>query len=63
MSMYIYIRIYMYINTVAWFLCFYGISTFVGFLMPNPFFIQIISMSTHFNCQKHFDFRLFSLYK
>ena len=39
-----------------WLLGFYGISTFVGYLMPNPFPFQIIqfSMGTQFNCQKHF---------
>ena len=50
---------------------FYGISTFVGYLMPNPFLynktvlFQTIqfSMSTEFNCQKHFYFKLFSLVK
>ena len=41
--------------------------------MPNPFFIQInkqfffkqfsIGISTQFNCQKHFYFKLFSLVK
>ena len=49
---------------------FYGISAFVGYLTPIPFFIQIVlfqtiqfSMSTQFNCQKHFYFKLLSLVK
>ena len=35
---YIYIYIYMYIYDLVWFglVGFYGISTFVGYLMPNP---------------------------
>ena len=41
---------------------FYGISTFVGYLIPNPFlYKQIVSlltiqfsMSTQLNCEKHF---------
>ena len=49
------------------FVGFYGISTFVGYLTPNPFLckksvlFKIIqfSMSTQFNCQKHFYFKLF----
>ena len=42
------------------------ISTFVGYLMPNPFLCKSVlfqtnqfSMSTQFNCQKHFYFKLF----
>ena len=31
------------ISTLACLFGFYGISTFVGYLMPNPFFIQINS--------------------
>ena len=53
---------------VGWMFGFYGISTFVGYLTGNPFFMQIVlfqtiqfSMSTEFNCQKHFYFKLFSL--
>ena len=50
---------------------FYGISTFVGYLMLNPFLykqsvlFQAIhfSISTQFNCQKYFYFKLFSLVK
>ena len=50
---------------------FYGISNFVGYLTPNPFLykesvlFQTIrfSMSTQFNCQKQFYFKLFSLFK
>ena len=47
---------------VGWLFQFYGISTFVGYLMPNPFLnkqlvlFQIIhfSISTQFNCQNIF---------
>ena len=47
----------------------YGISTFVGYLMPNPFLykwtilFQTIqfNLSTQFNCQKHSYFKQFSL--
>ena len=50
---------------------FYDISTFVGYLMPNPFYTNkqlyfkqfILGISTQFNCQKHFYFKLFSLVK
>ena len=50
---------------------FFGISTFVGYLMPNPFsykytvLFQTIqfSISTQFNYQKHSYFKLFSLVK
>ena len=50
---------------------FFGISTFVGYLMPNPFLCKLsvlfktiqFSMSTQFNCQKYFYFKLFSLFK
>ena len=46
---------------------FYGISTFVGYLMPNPFLYKWtvlfqtiqVSISTQFNCPKHFYFKLF----
>ena len=45
---------------------FYGISTFVGYLTPNPFLCKSdlfktihFSMATQFNCQKHFYFKLF----
>ena len=56
---------------VGWLFGFYGISTFVGYLMPNPFLykwsvqFQAIqfSMSTQFNCHKHFHFKLFSWVK
>ena len=48
---------------------FYGISTFVGYLMPNPFLYKWtvlfqtnqFSMSIQFNCQKHFYSKLFGL--
>ena len=41
------------------FFWFYGISTFVGYLMPNEQFD--FNISTRFNCQKYFYFKLFSL--
>ena len=51
---------------VVWFLGFYGISTFVGYLTPNLFCkLSVVfktiqfSISTQFNCQKHFHFKLF----
>ena len=52
---------------VVCFVGFYGISTFVGYLMPNPFICKEsvlfqttqFSMSTQFNYQKHFYFKLF----
>ena len=50
---------------------FYGIWSFVGYLMPNQslykwtVLFQTIqfNISTQFNCQKHFYFMLFSLVK
>ena len=50
---------------------FYGISTIVGYLTPNPFLhkqtvlFQTIqfSISKHFNYQKYFYSKLFSLIK
>ena len=55
---------------VGW-LGFYGISTFIGSLTPNPFLCKYsvlfqtiyFRMSTQFNCQKHFYFKQFSLFK
>ena len=51
---------------LVWFVGFYGISTFVGYLMPNPFLCKSVlfktiqfCMSTQFNCQKHIYFKLF----
>ena len=46
---------------------FYGISTFIGYLTPNPFLCKYsilfqtiqFTISTQFNCQKHFYFKLF----
>ena len=46
---------------------FHGISTVVGYLTPNPFLCKLsvpfkiiqFSMSTQFNCPKHFYFKLF----
>ena len=52
--------------TLGWFVWFYGISTFVDYLMPNTFLCKSIlfktvqfSISTGFNCQKHIYFKLF----
>ena len=55
----------------GWLFVFYGISTFIGYLMPNQFLYQQtvlfqtiqLSMNTQFNCQKRFYFKLFSLVK
>ena len=52
---------------LVWVVGFYGVSTFVGYLMPNPFLCKWsvlfktiqFSISTQFNCQKHFYFKLF----
>ena len=59
-------------NTLAWFglvwfVGFYGISTLLGYLTPNPFLCKYsilfqtiqFSISTQFNCQKHFYFKLY----
>ena len=45
---------------VGW-LDFYGISTFVGYLTPNPFYAKTVqfSMSIQFNWSKYFYFKLF----
>ena len=55
---------------VSWLFGFYSISTFVDYLMPNPFLYKIVpfqtiqySIGTQFNCQKDFHFKLFSLVK
>ena len=56
---------------VVWLFGFHGLSSFVGYLMLNPFLykktvlFQTIqfNISTQFNCQKHFYFKLFSLVK
>ena len=59
-------RLYLFVYLFG----FYGISNFVGYIMPNPFLYQTIlfqtvqfNISTQFNCQKHFYFKLFSLVK
>ena len=52
---------------LVWFVGFYDISTFVGYLTPNPFLCKKsvpfktiqFSISTQFNCRKHFYFKLF----
>ena len=52
---------------LVWFVGFYGISALVSYLMPNPFLCKYsilfqtiqFSISTQFNCQKHFHFKLF----
>ena len=49
---------------MVWFVGFYGISTFIGYLTPNPFLCKWsvlfktiqFSISTQFNGQKHFHF-------
>ena len=51
----------------VWFVGFYGISTFVAYLTPNPFLCKQsvllktiqFSISTQFNGQKHSHFKLF----
>ena len=56
---------------LGWLVGFYGISTSVGYLTPNPFLYEYsvlfqsiqFSRSTQFNCQKRFYFKLFSLVK
>ena len=75
--LYVDINVFIYLlinffNTVIHqvFVClfgFYGISTFVGYLMPNPFLYKLtilfkiqFSISTQFNCQKCFYFKLFN---
>ena len=58
-------------DKVIWFVGFYGISTFIGYLMPNPFLYKSsvifqtiqFNMSKQLNCQKNFYFKLFSLFK
>ncbi len=45
---------------LVWFVGFYGISTFVGYLTPNPFLSKSnFFKSTQFNGQIHFYFKLF----
>ena len=51
---------------LVWYLGFYSISKFVGYLTPNPFLCKLsvlfktiqFSIGTQFNCQKHFYFKL-----
>ena len=52
--------------SLVWLVGFYGISTFVGYLTPNPFLFKSVlfktiqfSMSTQFNYQKYFYFKQF----
>ena len=67
----IYIYIYRERERDGWLVGFYDISTFVGYLTPNPFLCKMyvlfqtiqFSMSTQFNCQRQFYFKLFSLFK
>ena len=55
----------------GWLFEFYGISTFVGYLTPNPFLCKLsvlfqtiqFSMIIEFKCQKDFYSKLFSLFK
>ena len=51
---------------MVWFGWFDGISTYIGYLTPNPFLCKSVlfktiqfSISTQLNCQKHFHFKLF----
>ena len=61
------LSIYMRYGHYDWFGLFYGISTFVGYLTPNPLLCKKsvilktiqFSISTQFNCQKPFRFKLF----
>ena len=63
----VYLDICLTTTLVWWFVGFYGISTFVGYLTPNPFLCKLsvllktvqFSISTQFNCQKYFHFKLF----
>ena len=45
-------------HPVGWLFAFYGISTLVGYSMPNPFYTNnqfyFKQFSSQFNCQKHF---------
>ena len=57
-----------YIVQIDWLFWLYGISIFVGYLMPNPFLYKqfylkenSVLKSTQFNYQKHLYFKLFSL--
>ena len=69
MCVYIYIYIYIYV-IVCLSIWVYGISSQEAYLM-NPFLYKLtvlfqtikFSVSTQFNCQKHFSFKLFSLVK
>ena len=59
--------VYSTISGSVWFVGFYGISTFVGYLTPNSFLCKYsvlfktiqFSISTQFNGQKHFYFKPF----
>ena len=51
-AIYIYIYIYIYESLVGSLFGFYDMSTIIGYLMPNPFFIQII-FSISNNSVKH----------
>ena len=61
----------LYSSLVSWLVGFYGTSTFLGYLTPNPFLYKLsvlfqtiqFRMSTQFDCQKHFYFKLFGLVK
>ena len=56
---------------VGWLFGLYGISNFVGYLILNPFLYKYsvlfhiiqFRMSTLFNCQKQFYFKLFCFVK
>ena len=42
---YIYTYICMYLSELSWLVGFYGISTFVGYLMPNPVLYKQFSLA------------------
>ena len=54
------------LKTGCWLIGFYGISTFVGYLMSNPFLYKgsVLFQTIQFSIsQKHFYFKLFNLFK
>ena len=59
------IRLQIIHTHIDWLVWFYGISIFVGYLTPNAFYVKKnqFCMSTQFNSQKYFYFKLFSLFK
>ena len=59
----LWIRIVVPLRLVTWLFGFYGRSTFVGYLMPNPFLYKwsILFQAIQFSIQKQFHFKKFSL--